>query len=330
VSPGPGELSGLDITAQPSASEPTVSEEEYLELRRRIHEVVRKLVPPGSTVLVVSKGDEELVKFEDRLGWHFPRTSAGQYGGYHPADAVAAISHLEELRASGADYLILPSPYAWWLDHYPEFAEHLQSRYRLVTDRPDSCLIYHLNEPPLGTPVAATPALAGKPAPVLAEPESPAQLVPAVRELLDSLLEPEAGVLVVSGGSDEWLHLGRRAWHFPQDGAGQYVPIHRSPNLSLVAQLDALRDGGAWYLVVPSSSFSSVEGSEELVRYLRRCRLVALRERVCALFELTGSPAGHPLPGATRGADGGSVLRERAGAAKPADTPTAERDGESG
>jgi hypothetical protein len=259
-----------------------------MELRERIQSVVRKLVPQGSTILVVSKGDEELVRFEDRDGWHFPRTSAGQYGGYHPADAVAAISHLEELRASGADYLLLPSPYLWWLDHYPEFAEHLQSRYRLVTDRPDSCLVYHLNEPPLGTPTAAKPTISREPTRALGDPASPAQLMPPVRELLDSLLEPEAGVLVVSGGAEEWLHLGRRAWHFPQDGAGRYVPIHRSRGLSMLAQLDALRDQGAWYLVVPSSSFSSVERAEDLVRYLRRCRLVAMRERVCALFELAG------------------------------------------
>jgi hypothetical protein len=284
--PGPGELGGLGTVAPPGAMEPVVEEAEYLELRRRIHDVVKKLIPGGSTVLVVSKGDDELVRFEDREGWHFPRTSAGQYGGYHPADAVAAISHLEELRAAGADYFVLPTPYLWWLDHYPELAEHLQSRYRLVTDRPDSCLIYHLNEPPLGTPAIAPPAIARETRPHAGEPVAPMQLIPPVRQLLESVVEPEAGVLVVSGGADEWLELGRNAWHFPQDATGRYVPIHRSRGLSMLAQLDSLRDRGAWYLLVPSTSFTSVERSEELVRYLRRCRLVALRERVCALFEL--------------------------------------------
>jgi hypothetical protein len=295
VTPGPGELAGVETAAVSSQPEGGISDAEYLELRRRIQDVIYKLIPASSTILVVSKGDEQLVRLEDREGWHFPRTSAGQYGGYHPADAVAAISHLEELRASGADYFLLPSPYFWWLDHYPELAEHLQSRYRLVTDRPDSCLIYHLNEPPLGTPTLAT-----RPASTLERPNapeeaaSPIQLVPPMRDLLASILERGAGVLIVSDGNDEWLNIDHKAWHFPQDASGRHVPISRSRGLSMLAQLDALRDRGAHYLVIPSTSFWMVERSEELLRYLSRSKLIALRERICAVFELRDVSGGTP------------------------------------
>jgi len=249
---------------------------------------------------VVSKGDDALVRLDDRDGRHFPSTATGQYGGYHPADAVAAISHLEELRASGADYFLLPSPYFWWLDHYPEFADHLLARYRLVTDRPDTCLIYHLNEPPLGTVTAAAPSTVSIEGPSLPEDAaSPLQLLPPMRELLTSVLESDAAVLIVSDGDDAWLDLDRRAWHFPQDASGRHVPVERSNGLSLLAQLDALRNRGAWYLVVPSTSFWRVERSQELLRYLRRCRPIALRERVCAVFQLRDGSGDHRVPALT-------------------------------
>src|SRR5262245_44712195 len=295
MTPGPGELVGLETVAPMSDPTPDHREADYLDLRRRLHEVVRKLIPAGSTVLVVSKGDDALIRLEDRDGRHFPCTATGQYGGYHPADAVAAISHLEELRASGADYFLLPSPYYWWLDHYPEFADHLVSRYRLVTDRRDTCLIYHLNEPPLGTVTATAPSTISLEGPSLPEDApSPLQLLPPMRELLTSVLESDAAVLVLSDGDDGWLNLDQRAWHFPQDASGRHVPIERSNGLSTVAQLEALRDRGARYLVVPSTSFWRVERSQELLRYLRRCSPIALRERVCAVCQLgVGSGGGR-------------------------------------
>jgi hypothetical protein len=306
MTPGAGELAGLEMASLSSQPEGgLVSETEYLEIRRRIHDVVRKLIPAGSTVLVVSKGDEKLVRIEDRDGWHFPCTAAGSYGGYHPADAVAAISHLEELRASGADYFLLPSPYFWWLDHYPELAEHLQSRYRLVTDRSDTCLIYHLNEPPLGTPTVAPSTIPLERRSAPEDASSPIQLVPPMRELLTSILEPDAGVLVISDGNDAWLNLDRRAWHFPQDVSGRHVPINRAKGLSMLAQLDALRDRGASYLVIPSTSFWGVERSDELLRYLRRCKPIALRERVCAVFELRDPSAARGAVRLTEGEDSG-------------------------
>jgi hypothetical protein len=311
MSPGAGELAGIGAAAISSQPEGGIGDADYVELRQRIHDVVRKLIPARSTIVVVSKGDQELVRLEDRDGWHFPRTSAGQYGGYHPADGLAAISHLEELRVSGADYFLLPSPYFWWLDHYPELAEHLHSRYRLVTDRPDSCLIYHLNEPPLGTPSAArppTPRLEHRQAPD--DGPSPSQLVPPMRDLLAGVLERDAGVLVVSDGNDEWLNLDRKAWHFPQDASGHHVPIDRASAPSVRAQLDALRDAGARYLVIPRTSFSMAERSAELLRYLRRCRLTALRERVCAVFELRDTSDGTR---SARPAPGDSETRESAG-----------------
>ncbi len=60
----------------------------------------------------------------------------------------------------------------------------------------------------------------------------------------------------------------------------------------MLAQLDALCDHGAHYLVIPSTSFWMVERSDVLLRYLRRARLTALRERICAVFELRDASGG--------------------------------------
>jgi hypothetical protein len=101
----------------------------YQELRRRIRETVQHSVPPGATVLVISKGDGSLLDLEGRRGWHFPQTDRGAYAGYHPADSAEAIAHLEGLRAKGANYLLIPSTSLWWLEHYDEFRKHLDAHY---------------------------------------------------------------------------------------------------------------------------------------------------------------------------------------------------------
>src|SRR4051794_31472684 len=45
----------------------------YLDLKRRIAPVVEATVPPGATMVVVSRGDNSLLELEGRTGWHFPR-----------------------------------------------------------------------------------------------------------------------------------------------------------------------------------------------------------------------------------------------------------------
>lgn len=113
---------------------------------RWIREVVGAVVPPKATVLVVSKGDEELLDLDGRRAWHFPQTQDGSYAGHHPADSAAAIEQLEALRARGAKFLLFPGSSLWWLDHYREFKQYLEARYGLVVRRANVCAIYALEE----------------------------------------------------------------------------------------------------------------------------------------------------------------------------------------
>jgi hypothetical protein len=116
----------------------------YEELVERVRDVARAILPAGSRVLVVSKGDYRLVDLGGCEGWHFPQTEKGVYGGYHPPNGEVAVAHLEALRAKGADYLLIPQTALWWLEYYDELRQHLETRCRLVVRDHDACLIYSL------------------------------------------------------------------------------------------------------------------------------------------------------------------------------------------
>ena len=80
---------------------------------------------------------------DKRTGWHFPRTETGVYAGHHPADSGEAIARLEAARKAGARFLVIPQPSSWWLDHYREFAQHLEQRCRCVM-RDEAGVVYAL------------------------------------------------------------------------------------------------------------------------------------------------------------------------------------------
>jgi hypothetical protein len=121
----------------------------YRQLVRRIREVTRTNLPPGATVIVVSRGDEALLDLGDgRRGWHFPQEEGGVFAGHYPADDAEAIAHLEELRSRGGEFLLLPETSFWWLEHYGGFRKHLEGRYQVFVSRGETCLIFALGEPP--------------------------------------------------------------------------------------------------------------------------------------------------------------------------------------
>jgi GT2 family glycosyltransferase len=116
----------------------------YQRLTERIRKVVGAAVPPDAVLLVVSKGDDELLQLEGRTAWHFPQGEDGSYAGHHPADSAAAITQVEELRDKGAGFLLIPETAQWWLDHYAEFGRYLHSCcQRIPCD--DCCLLYQLS-----------------------------------------------------------------------------------------------------------------------------------------------------------------------------------------
>jgi len=240
-----------------------LSPEEYAAMVEQARAVVCAHVPPGATVAVVSRGDEALLALEARRGWHFPRTAAGAYAGHHPSDSTAAVTHLEELRTSGARYLAVPASARWWLDHYDGLASHLRDRYDLLAED-DACTLFALSAPP--------PERGGV-----------APVDPATRErmarFLDALLPERCRVLVAGHGWDELALAPRAVLRVPErlgDGAD-----------AALAELKATRgDGGAAYLVVPLASELPAWTGALLASVEQWSPPLARRERLAAVFDL--------------------------------------------
>jgi GT2 family glycosyltransferase/glycosyltransferase involved in cell wall biosynthesis len=120
----------------------------YKMVVRRLREIVRTMIPPRRRLAFVGKPDRRLLNISGYDGWCFPQTRDGKYPGYYPASSLAAIAQLEAIRSKGAEYLVFPETSRWWFDQYPDFRRHLELRFRLVIDEPDTGLLYSLCEPP--------------------------------------------------------------------------------------------------------------------------------------------------------------------------------------
>jgi GT2 family glycosyltransferase len=118
----------------------------YTELVERVRQQLVDAIPSNSTILVVSRGDEELLRLDGLRAWHFPRSDDGSYAGHHPADSREAIAWLEEQRAAGAEYIAFPATGAWWLDHYEGLRRHLDAQYTRSLSYPRTCFVFDLRE----------------------------------------------------------------------------------------------------------------------------------------------------------------------------------------
>jgi glycosyltransferase involved in cell wall biosynthesis len=222
---------------------------DYLNIVDRFRSRVRRALAPGATVAVVSKGDRELLEIDGRRAWHFPQRADGVYAGYYPPDSVTAIAHLEALREKGAEFLALPSPAMWWLDHYPEFAGYLESQYRLLVRDEEVCLIYALVEPGARQNAEAngsSPADSDAPgAGTLETSAAPAGGSPAVDR------SPPLGELV----RDEMLHDLRRVFDVNHYGGQAGVAFESTDDAIHHYLVSGYRAGldphplfsGAWY-----------------------------------------------------------------------------------
>lgn len=123
----------------------------YRRLVARVRSLVEEAIPHGATVAVISGGDDELLELDGRRAWHYPRTEGGRFAGHYPVDGVAAIAHLDELRADGARFLVVPITSSWWLREYPELGRRLADR-TLLAERAGVAAVYDLG--------AARPAVA--------------------------------------------------------------------------------------------------------------------------------------------------------------------------
>ena len=113
-------------------------------LVEKVRQLVGRAVPEGSIVVTVTKGDPRLIDVAGTVGWHFPQVEDGTYAGHHPASGAEAIAHLEELRARGAEYFLIPSASLWWMEFYDDLRRHLEATSELVAYVADAGAVYSL------------------------------------------------------------------------------------------------------------------------------------------------------------------------------------------
>jgi hypothetical protein len=242
---------------------------EYGRLVSRIRTIVETLVPEHATVLVVSRGDDELLEFDGPKGWHFPQGETGRYAGYHPADSAAAISHLEEQRAAGADHLVLPSTAFWWLDHYGLLADHLHEHYRAVVEH-DDCLVFSLGE--------RTAIAAGFRPASLSLRRGPR---PELERVALALLPRGASVGVLNPAAESLAESMHEQVNLHELHAEEVIDPRDGSSL--------LRQSGVEFVLIPSSSFDWLDSRPDVRHALSSELTFVTRQRnVCEVYSMRG------------------------------------------
>lgn len=134
---GEGDVESRDPTW---VSEEAARDESGVYDAGRIRATVTGLVPEGATVLIVDRGDEDLMRIEGRRMRHLPRNPDGSPAWHDPADSADLLEQIARERELGAGYLVIPSASLWWLDQYPGLAEHLERDSRALARNGDAAL----------------------------------------------------------------------------------------------------------------------------------------------------------------------------------------------
>ena len=234
----------------------------HYEFAQQVRDLVRRRVPPQAWVLVVTLGDDGLIDFSqlpgERRGSAFPQAEGGKPLAHAPGGGAAAIAELEELRAQGAQYLLVPGPMEAWLDQHGELREYLEANYGACWYQEETGLLYSLEVPSE------------------AEHDLYQREIRHVQELANQRLPAGAIVLVLSQGDEGLVQLGERfAWHFPRAEDGSYAG-YPADDETAIAYLEESRERGAEFLIVPYPAYRWLEYYGHFRLYLEaEYRLVA-------------------------------------------------------
>jgi hypothetical protein len=110
-----------------------------------VRQTVEAHLPSDAETLVATGGWDDMLELGNRRTQPFP-PAEGRFRPAHKISGRDAVEQLEELRARGARYLVLPGPQASQLatPHFAEFQAHLEDRYRTVVRDGGTCVIFAL------------------------------------------------------------------------------------------------------------------------------------------------------------------------------------------
>lgn len=114
------------------------------------------------------------------------------------------------------------------------------------------------------------------------------QLLDRVRASVAKNVPPEVPVAVASLGDEAMLQLdGRRAWHFPAAMTESALAYTIDDTVRLLEQLEALRQAGAQYLLLPASAWSWSARFPKLNRWIETLYHPIVRDDgVCNIYDL--------------------------------------------
>lgn len=113
------------------------------------------------------------------------------------------------------------------------------------------------------------------------------RLVNYIRAIVSHALPPDARVMVVSKGDQEFLDLtGRMAWHFPQTEDGTWLGYYPADGGSAIEHLEVLRTKGGDYLLFPRTAFWWLDYYVEFREWLETRYRRIWENRDCILFDV--------------------------------------------
>jgi hypothetical protein len=109
-----------------------------------------------------------------------------------------------------------------------------------------------------------------------------------IRKTVLSVIPANATAMVVSRGDDELLDLdGREAWHFPRLPDGRYAGYHPAGSAAAIEHLEALREKGADYLILPHTARWWLQYYVDFADHLKESySMVADYEATCTIYSL--------------------------------------------
>jgi hypothetical protein len=114
-------------------------------------------------------------------------------------------------------------------------------------------------------------------------------LVQRIKEVALAAIPTGAVVAVVSRGDDDLLFLGGSVgWHFPQTPSGTYAGFNPETSDDAIRELEAVRERGARYLLLPATAFWWLDHYQGFRLHLERLYPLVLREEgACAIYALS-------------------------------------------
>jgi hypothetical protein len=123
------------------------------------------------------------------------------------------------------------------------------------------------------------------------------RLKEAIRGVVGRLLPVEASVAVVSKGDEELLRLnGLMALHFPQTEDGRYSGGHPADSVEAICHLEALREKGVEFLLIPTTAFWWLDHYAEFHRHLDAQYVRVWVDDSCIIYHLSDPESGGAAP----------------------------------